>query len=151
MFNPAVWWFRWLARRLARMDLIDARRGQRIADLAWPRFVTMLARFSLRASDIAMVGLAVGSAGIVGISFAVVYWQFAFGIGIAGGTLGLVAQHHGADQSAEASLVVEQSVLLGLPAYFVGAFVLLVPETDIPVRVGETVTTVSRWPSPRRS
>lgn len=73
MVNPVVWWFRWLARRLATVGLLDNHRGQRIADLAWPRFLTMVARFSLRASDIAMVGLAVGSAGIVGISFAVVY------------------------------------------------------------------------------
>lgn len=116
MVNPAVWLFRWLAHRLAEMGAIDDQRGRRIADLAWPRFLTMIARFSLRVSDIAMVGLAVGSTAIVGISFAVVYWQFAFafGIGIAGGTIGLVAQRYSAGKSAGASLVVNQSVLLGL-------------------------------------
>jgi hypothetical protein len=34
-------------------------------------------------------------------------------------------------------------LLLALPVYFVGAFVLLVPETDIPLTVGETTTIVS--------
>ena len=34
-------------------------------------------------------------------------------------------------------------LLLVLPAYFVGVFVLLVPETDIPLSVGGTTTTVS--------
>lgn len=34
-------------------------------------------------------------------------------------------------------------LLFVLPAYFVGAFVLLVPETDVPLPVGETTTTVS--------
>lgn len=34
-------------------------------------------------------------------------------------------------------------LLLVLPAYFVGAFVLLVPETDVPLTLGETTTTVS--------
>lgn len=116
MFNPAEWWFRWLARRLAGMGLIDTHRGQRIADLTWPRFVTMIARFSLRASDIAMVGLSVGSAAIVGMSFAVVYWQFAFafGIGIAGATIGLVAQRYRADHSRGPDLFLKQSLLLGL-------------------------------------
>ncbi len=53
-----------------------------------------------------MVGPAVGSTAIVGISFAVVYWQFAFafGIEIAGGTIRLVAQRHSAGQSVAARL-----------------------------------------------
>lgn len=34
-------------------------------------------------------------------------------------------------------------LLLVLPAYFVGAFVVLVPETSVPVSFGETTTTVS--------
>lgn len=34
-------------------------------------------------------------------------------------------------------------LLLVLPGYFIGAFVLLVPETDIPLRIGETTATVS--------
>lgn len=116
MRNPVIWWFRWLARQLASVGIIDSHRGQRLADLAWPRFLTMVARFSLRVADIAMVGLAVGSAGIVGISFAVVYWQFAFafGIGIAGGTIGLVAQRYGVDQTGDASRILGQSIVLGI-------------------------------------
>jgi len=114
--NPPLRGFRWLARILAGRGLIDEHRGRRIADLAWPRFVTMIARFSLRLSDISMVGLAVGSSAIVGISFAIVYWQFAFAfsIGIAGGTIGLVAQHYSADRTAKTRLLLTQSLLLAL-------------------------------------
>jgi hypothetical protein len=35
------------------------------------------------------------------------------------------------------------ALLLVLPAYFVGAFVLLVPDVDVPLRLGATTTTVS--------
>ncbi|SER81013.1 MATE family efflux transporter [Natrinema salaciae] len=154
MFNPIVWWFRWLARRLAGVGAIDDQRGRRIADLTWPRFLTMIARFSLRVSDIAMVGLALGSTAIVGISFAVVYWQFAFAfaIGIAGGTIGLVAQRYSAGQSAAASLVVKQSVLLGLAlglpfvvAYWLGAeeLIRVFTEDSRTVRYGATYLRVS--------
>lgn len=154
MRNPAVWWFRWLARQLASVGIIDSHRGQRIADLAWPRFLTMVARFSLRVADIAMVGLAVGAAGIVGISFAVVYWQFAFafGIGIAGGTIGLVAQRYGVDHPADASRVLTQSIILGiglgLPfvlTYWVSAGALIgvfADDADV-VRYGSTYLRVS--------
>ncbi|MBX0349257.1 MATE family efflux transporter [Haloarcula pellucida] len=136
------------------MGIIDGQRGQRIADLASPRILTMIARFSLRASDIAMVGLAVGSAGIVGISFAVVYWQFAFafGIGIAGGTIGLVAQRYSADRNTDASLVVKQSVLLGVGlgipfvvAYWFGAEELIgvFTEDSRTLRYGSTYLRLS--------
>lgn len=154
MFNPTVWWFRWLADRLASVGIIGDHRGQRIAELAWPRFLTMIARFSLRASDIAMVGIAVGSAGIVGISFAVVYWQlaFAFGIGIAGGTIGLVAQQYSADRTGHASLVLKQSVLLGLGlglpfvvAYWftAGELIRVFAEDARTIRYGSTYLRVS--------
>lgn len=149
MYNPAIRWFRWLARRLASRNLIDGERGQRLADLTWPRFVTMLARFSLRISDISMVGLAVGSSAIVGLGFAVVYWQvaFAFGLGLAGGTIGCVAQRYGANQHDEVGLVVKESVILGLgltlpfvAAYWLGASELIGVFTDdaLTIRHGST-------------
>ncbi len=132
MSNPAVYCFRWLARQLARRDVIDDARGRRIADLAWPRFVTMLARFSLRVADISMIGLSLGYTAVAGITFAVVYWQFAFafGLGLAGGTIAMVAQHYSSGRSDTVDLVIKQSAVLGvvLCLPFVVAYVLVPTE-----------------------
>lgn len=154
MFNPIVWAFRSLASQLAGVGVIDDHRGQRIADLAWPRVLTMVARLSLRVTDIAMVGVAVGSAGLVGISFAVVYWQFAFGLGIAGGTIGLVAQRYGTDRPNAAAPVIAHSLLLGLAVtlpfvvtYWAGsgALIRVFTEDAAIVRYGSTYLRVSAF------
>lgn len=86
MFNPATFCLRRLGRTLSRLGLIDEYRGKRIAELAWPRFLTMFARSSFRVTDVSMVGLNIGSSAIAGLAFAAIYWQVAvsFGLGIAG-------------------------------------------------------------------
>jgi putative MATE family efflux protein len=98
---------------LARVDVIDERRARRTTDLAWPRIVTGIARMSKNAVDVAMVGLAVGSAGIAGVGFASPYWglAFALGGGLAAGTIALVSQHYGAGADG-AGQAVRSSVLV---------------------------------------
>ena len=115
MFNPAIYVLHWLGRQLSRRGLIDQDRGRRIADLAWPRFLTMFARSSLRVADISMIGLSIGSTAIAGLAFAAISWQVAvsFGLGIAGGTIGLVSQRFAADRFNQIDLAIKQSVWLG--------------------------------------
>lgn len=119
--NPVSYLFHFVAIQLGRAGVIDGDRGSRIADLAWPRFLTMFARQLYRVADIAMVGLAVGPAAIAGLAFASIYWQFAnaFTIGLAGGTLAQVAQQYGAGQHQRIDTVVKQTLWIG--------FVLMVP------------------------
>jgi putative MATE family efflux protein len=70
---------------------------------------------SKNAVDVAMVGIAVGSAGIAGVGFAGPYWglAFALGGGLAAGTIALVSQHYGAGESG-AGQAVRSSVLVVL-------------------------------------
>lgn len=105
-----------MSKHLAERGLIDESRGKRIAELAWPRFLTMLARSSLGVADISMVGLTIGSGAIAGLAFATVYWQVAvsFSLGIAGGTIGVVSQNFGADRLNKVDLAIKQSFWLGL-------------------------------------
>jgi putative MATE family efflux protein len=99
---------------LARLDLVDDERARRIADLAWPRIVTGIARMSKNAVDVAMVGLASGTAAITGVGFAGPFWGLAFAVGggVAGGTIALVSQRYGASADAELGLAVRASALL---------------------------------------
>lgn len=115
MSNPVQILFRRLGRLLADWGLIDRGRGERIADLAWPRFLTMFARRSQRVADVAMVGLSIGPAGIAGLAFATVYWGLAnsFALGLVGGTISQVSQRYGAEQQKDLDLAVKQSLWVG--------------------------------------
>ena len=66
--------------------------------------------------DLAFVGWAVGSEAVAGLAFAYAFWYIAkfVGIGLVGGTVGLVSQNYGGDERGRASLLVEQSVWLAL-------------------------------------
>jgi putative MATE family efflux protein len=101
---------------LARGGYIDTRRALRVADLAWPRIVTGLARISKSTADVAMVGLAVGAPAIAGVGYATPFWALAFviGGGIAGGTISLVAQRYGANQQGACGVVITVSAVLAL-------------------------------------
>lgn len=114
--NPVSYLFHFVAARLGRAGLINGDRGSRIADLAWPRFLTMFARQFYRVADVAMVGLAVGPAAIAGLAFASVYWQIAnaFSIGLAGGMISQVSQRYGAGRHREIDTVVKQTIWIGL-------------------------------------
>lgn len=125
MLNPIGALFTGIAQLLARFDLIDGRRGERIADLTWPRTLTMFARHSQRVADVAMVGLTIGPTAIAGLAFATVYWGLCNGIslGVAGGTITQVSQRHGADRLGSLEVAVKGSAILG--AVLVIPFVLV--------------------------
>ncbi|MFT4882570.1 MAG: putative MATE family efflux protein [Natronomonas sp.] len=103
---------------LARVGLITEQRARRTTELAWPRVVTGIARMSKNAVDVAMVGVAVGSAAIAGVGIAGPFWGLAFSVGggIAGGTIALVSQRFGADAYEELGLAVRSSVFLVVAA-----------------------------------
>ncbi|ELY76156.1 MATE family efflux transporter [Natrinema pallidum] len=123
-----------VARTLERCGIIDAERFRPTMELAWPRIVTGFAIMSKQTADLAMVGIAVGTAGSAGLAFALGYWQIVtlLGLGLAGGTVTLVSQNYGGEETARASLAVNQSVLLaiGFALPIVGIF-LAVPDTLI--------------------
>ncbi|MFO7927707.1 MAG: MATE family efflux transporter [Halobacteriota archaeon] len=99
---------------LARAGLVSEDRARRTTDLAWPRIVTGIARMSKNAVDVAMVGIAVGSAAIAGVGIAGPFWGLAFAVGggVAGGTIALVSQRYGAGAYGDLGLAVRSSVLL---------------------------------------
>ncbi len=103
-----------LAETLERLGIIDSERFQPTVDLAWPRIVTGFAIMSKQTADLAMVGIAVGTAGTAGLAFALAFWEIVkmLGLGLAGGTVSLVSQNYGGEQTDRATLVVKQSILL---------------------------------------
>ncbi|RAW43996.1 MATE family efflux transporter [Halorubrum sp. 48-1-W] len=121
-----------LGHLLDRWGIIDAERFRPTIDLAWPRVVTGFAIMSKQTADLAMVGIAIGTAGTAGLAFALGYWSIVvlIGLGLAGGTVSLVSQNYGGGRTRRASRVVTQSallaVLLSLPV--MGVFVLFAPE-----------------------
>ncbi|MFP8952753.1 MATE family efflux transporter [Natrialbaceae archaeon A-arb3/5] len=105
-----------IASALERLGIIDAERFRPTADLAWPRIVTGFAIMSKQTADLAMVGIAVGTAGTAGLAFALAYWEIVtmLGLGLAGGTVSLVSQNYGGEDEERASRLVTQSVLLAI-------------------------------------
>ena len=103
---------------LSRLGLVDRARAIRTADLAWPRIVTGIARMSKNAVDVAMVGIAAGTAAITGVGIAGPFWGLAFSLGggVAGGTIALVSQRFGADDGAGIGLAVRSSTALVVAA-----------------------------------
>ncbi len=116
MFNPIGYFYRLVAAQLSRFELVDETRGRRIADLAWPRFLTMFARYLHQVADAAMVGLTIGPVAIAGLAFASIYWGLAnaFALGLAGGTISQVSQRFGVGKYDQLDLAVKQSVWIGL-------------------------------------
>lgn len=128
MINPVGAFYRVVAVQLSRAGLIDEDRGRRIGDLAWPRFLTMFARYLQRVTDVAMVGLTIGPTAIAGLAFATIYWGLAngFSLGLVGGTISQVSQRYGAGQHDRLDLAVKQSLWIGMAIAlpFVLAFTL---------------------------
>jgi len=116
LLNPVRAIIEQIGRLLARLDLIDRSRARRIAELAWPRIVTGLARMSKATADVGMVGIALGPAAIAGVGYGVPYWTMTFmlGGGIAGGTISLVSQRYGAGRYDEIGRAVRVSVVAAL-------------------------------------
>lgn len=105
-----------VATLLDRAGVIAPERLTATVDLAWPRVVTGFAIMSKQTVDLAFVGWAVGSQAVAGLAFAYAFWYIAkfLGIGLVGGTVSLVSQNYGGDESGRASLVVKQSVWVAL-------------------------------------
>jgi putative MATE family efflux protein len=105
-----------VARTLSRFGVIEASRLGATVDLAWPRIVTGFAIMSKRTVDLAIVGFALGSTAVAGLTFANAFWMLGkfVAIGLAGGTIALVSQNYGGGETARASLVVRQSLLLAV-------------------------------------
>ncbi len=112
--NPIRLLILWIGYALARLGLIDRERARRTTDLAWPRIVTGLARMSKSAVDVAMVGIASGSAAIAGVGYAGPFWGLAFSVGggVAGGTIALVSQRYGADAYDQLGQAIRSSAFL---------------------------------------
>jgi putative MATE family efflux protein len=105
-----------LAGLLARFGVIEAARLRATVDLAWPRIVTGFAIMSKRTVDLAIVGWALGSTAVAGLTLANAYWMLGkfVAIGLAGGTIALVSQNYGGGETARASLIVRQSLLIAV-------------------------------------
>lgn len=116
MYNVFDAGMRGIARILARLGFIDAHRGARTVDLAWPRMVTGFARVSQQIADLAMVGSVLGAPAVAGIAFASAYWQIAtqISIGLTGGSIGMVSQRFGASDGMGVDLVTKLSVLVSI-------------------------------------
>lgn len=143
VYNPVKFTFRWIANQLAAAGFIDAARGERTADLAWPRMLTMFLRNSQRTADAAMVGIALGPAAIAGLAFATVYWGIgnSLSLGLANGTLTQVAQRFGAARHDALDLAVKQSVWIGILIALPFTLVFfLVPERLIGVFSADSTT-----------
>lgn len=103
-------------RLLARVGLVDRRKGEEAFDLAVPAMVTGGLRVLLRFADFLMVSIAVGSAGLAALEFGFLYFFVGFGLSLAltSGTISVVSRLKGADEHARADLAVKQSLWLSL-------------------------------------
>lgn len=103
-----------LTTLLERANIIEQSRLRATVNLAWPRIVTGLARMSKQAADVAMVGLVLGPSAIAGLAFAYAYWQIGnrVSLGLSGGSISLVSQHHGGGKPELANRTITQSYLL---------------------------------------
>jgi len=159
LLNPIRALLEQVGRLLARWGWIDAGRGDAIAELAWPRIVTGIARMSKATADVAMVGMAVGAAGIAGIGYGVPYWTLAYmlGGGIAGGTISVVSQRFGAGEHPGITTAVAQSAGFGLlttlplVALFTGVtepLIRLIGSGEEAVAHGVTYLSIASWAMP---
>lgn len=105
-----------IARALDRFGIIPVEQFRKTAELAGPRIVTGFSIMSKQTADLAMVGIAVGTAGTAGLAFAFAYWQMVtlIGLGIAGGTISLVSQNYGSGESERAARVIIQSIIISV-------------------------------------
>ncbi|AXG09248.1 MATE family efflux transporter [Haloplanus rubicundus] len=132
-----------VAGLLDRAGVIDPRRFRETFDLSWPRIVTGLAIMSKSTVDLAMVGWDVGTAAVAGLAFANAYWQVGkfLGIGLAGGTVTLVSQAYGGENTERASAAVAVSLVLTL---LIAAPIALLYATTAP----ELVAVLGSEPEP---
>lgn len=131
---------------LERAGIIEEDRLRETVALSWPRIVTGFAIMSKRAVDLAIVGLAIGSTAVAGVTVASAFWTVGklVLIGVAGGTLALVSQSYGGDDRRRVADVagtsVVASLLIALP---VVALFSLRPGELVSLIAGSTAATGS--------
>lgn len=141
--NPIRLLLLWIGLGLSRLGLVERAHVRRTVDLSWPRIVTGLARTSKGASDVAMVGLALGPAAISGVGLTGPYWgmAFALGGGFAAGTIALVSQRYSAERYDELAQAVRTNLLLAvLVSLPVAAAFLLVPRFLVTLLTNDPAT-----------
>lgn len=84
--------------------------------LGWPVSATLLVRVTMRTVDLLAVGLVVGAAGVaaLGIGDAAARLALMTSLGLAAGTIAIVAQHTGAGRRHDAEVATTQTALLAL-------------------------------------
>jgi putative MATE family efflux protein len=135
---------RWIVGLLDRLGVIDRHRVTPTFDLAWPRVITGLARRSKQTADIAMVGWVLGPPGIAGLAFAYAYWQIGnqLSLGLSGGTISLVAQNYGGEETARAELAFKMSIWIAIALAVPLTVVLYLFATEIIRTLGAAPDTV---------
>jgi len=101
---------------LARVGIVDRRKGEEAFDLAVPAMVTGGLRTVLRTADFLMVSLAVGDVGVAALELGFQYYFVPFGLALAltSGTISVVSRFKGAGEDARADLAIKQSLWLAL-------------------------------------
>ncbi|MDY6817234.1 MAG: MATE family efflux transporter [Halobacteriales archaeon] len=101
---------------LARLGIVDRKKGEAAFELAAPVMVTGSLRTLLRTADFFMVSLALGPAAVAGLQFGFQYFFIALGLSLAvsSGTISVVSRFHGAEEYDRADLAIKQSLWLAL-------------------------------------
>lgn len=101
---------------LARLGIVDRKKGEEAFDLAIPVMVTGGMRTLLRIADFFMVSLALGPEAVAALELGFQYFFIPFGLSLAlsSGTISVVARFHGAGEYSRADLAIKQSVWLAL-------------------------------------
>lgn len=101
---------------LARLGLVDRRKGEEAFDLALPAMVTGGLRTVLRTTDFLMVSLAAGEVAVAALEFGFQFYFIPFGLALAltSGTISVVSRLKGAEDDAEADFAIKQSLWLSL-------------------------------------
>jgi len=101
---------------LARLGIVDRRKGEEAFDLAVPMMVTGGLRTLLRTADFLMVSVALGEAAVAALELGFQYYFVPFGLALAvsSGTISVVSRFKGAAEHARADLAVKQSLWLSL-------------------------------------
>ncbi|KTG07970.1 MATE family efflux transporter [Haloprofundus marisrubri] len=101
---------------LARLGLVDRKRGAEAFDLAIPVMVSGGMRTLLRIADFFMVSLALGGTAVAALELGFQYYFVAFGLalGLTSGTISVVSRATGEGDKTGADFAVKQSLWLSL-------------------------------------
>lgn len=101
---------------LARLGLVDRKKGEEAFDLAIPVMVTGALRTLLRFVDYLMVSVAIGAEAVAALELGFQYYFIAFGLSLAvsSGTISVVSRFKGADEHDRADFAIKQSLWLAL-------------------------------------